>query len=335
MPKKRVLSDFLCRELLYDYVQGRLDQERTKAVEECLAESEDVRDDLRALKEGIKYSQALRSTQISQPFLSDLQKPPKGFQDYLDAWKKLPMPLRLSVESLVVVVFVGATVISIPKEYLPWNKPAAYTLVDITREKANQNDEENGQSSVTTTTTLQVAQNVETTAKEGVPYGPSTTLQPILPTSVFNMYSNQNQDQSSPAPTKQPTVSTTTTTLIAKKEVRPKGEIFRVYMNAKNVDEISPQMAQKILTLGGEKAGEVELGWRRAQGRYFHFTLPETNLEELKAFMQNFGPVRIVKEPHGRVMPQGTIRLILWLQTTTTIEKNENTESQEQEEESH
>lgn len=340
MSKKRVLSEFLCRELLYDYVCKKLDYERNKAVEDCLAESEDVRDDLRALNEGLKYCQLLQTTKISQPLQESLEQPPKGFKDYLESWKSVKAPIRLGVESLIVAIFVGIAVALIPKQYAPWSKTSSYTLVEINKEATKEESEVANISTVTTTTVMAVVAQPEASTTKTT-YGPPTTLlaqkSVALAKSIFKMF---------PAPSPLPITTTTrvaekkstSTTLVQAQQkagdAKGKGEIYRVYMSSSRVDEITPEMVEKILALGGEKAGEVQLGWKRQQGSYFHFSLPESNFGQLKSFMQNLGPVRIVREPHGRVMPPGTIRLILWLETTkgkkeSTSEKNGSQNTQE------
>jgi hypothetical protein len=63
--------------------------------------------------------------------------------------------------------------------------------------------------------------------------------------------------------------------------------------------------------MGGRKAGEVPLGWKKGNSSYFHFTLPENKYEELKQFMTTYGTLKIQKEHHERVMPDGIIRLII------------------------
>jgi hypothetical protein len=45
-----------------------------------------------------------------------------------------------------------------------------------------------------------------------------------------------------------------------------KGEIIRLTLQSAKVDEWTPQVTDKILSLGGAKAGEVQLGWRRKGG---------------------------------------------------------------------
>lgn len=100
-----------------------------------------------------------------------------------------------------------------------------------------------------------------------------------------------------------------------KKDLGPgsgKGSILRGSIEVDAFDSAWPAIRDKIITLGGKAAGNVELGWlRRPDESYFHFTLPESNQSELETFLKTFGPVRISKERHPRVMPEGQIRIIL------------------------
>lgn len=100
-----------------------------------------------------------------------------------------------------------------------------------------------------------------------------------------------------------------------KKDLGPgsgKGSILRGAIEVEAFDSAWPAIRDKIITLGGKAAGNVELGWlRRPDESYFHFTLPESNRSELETFLKTFGPVRISRERHPRVMPEGQIRIIL------------------------
>lgn len=93
-------------------------------------------------------------------------------------------------------------------------------------------------------------------------------------------------------------------------------------MTLDNLEEIGPKMRDDIVALGGEKAGEVELGWKRGSGRYYHFALPEENEKKLLERLQVYGPVRISKDPHPRVMPPGKVRFILWVDVPDSDQKN-------------
>ena len=117
-----------------------------------------------------------------------------------------------------------------------------------------------------------------------------------------------------------PAAETTTTTTTSaddftggteKKDAKAKGFVYRAFMSITNVDEASEQIVQQIKELGGVKAGEVELGWKRGSLRYFHFTMPQANEELLLEQLRAYGPVRISKDPHPRVMPEGQVRFIL------------------------
>lgn len=99
-----------------------------------------------------------------------------------------------------------------------------------------------------------------------------------------------------------------------RKEFKARGYVFRAFMTLSNLEEIGPKITEHIKELGGEKAGEVELGWKRGTGRYYHFSLPEVNEEKILERLRAYGPVRISKDPHPRVMPQGQLRFILWIE---------------------
>lgn len=91
--------------------------------------------------------------------------------------------------------------------------------------------------------------------------------------------------------------------------------VYRAFMTLSDLENIAPKITQQIKELGAEKAGEVELGWRRGSGRYYHFTIPESNEQKLLENLRVYGPVRISKDPHPRVMPEGQVRFILWIES--------------------
>lgn len=98
-------------------------------------------------------------------------------------------------------------------------------------------------------------------------------------------------------------------------DAKARGFVYRAFMTLENLEEIGPKITSDIVALGGEKAGEVELGWKRGTGRYYHFALPEENEKKILERLQVYGPVRISKDPHPRVMPPGRVRFILWVES--------------------
>lgn len=95
-----------------------------------------------------------------------------------------------------------------------------------------------------------------------------------------------------------------------------KGLLYRIIMTSESAETVSADVVAKLTAMGAEKAGQVELGWRKKNpdGNYFHFTMPDASYNELVKTLGGYGPVRIYKNPHERVMPEGQIRIILWIE---------------------
>ncbi|MGZ3796053.1 MAG: hypothetical protein ACXVB1_06795, partial [Pseudobdellovibrionaceae bacterium] len=90
------------------------------------------------------------------------------------------------------------------------------------------------------------------------------------------------------------------------------GYLYRGQIAVTNLEAVGPKIKEKIMELGGRKAGEVELGWQKTpESAYFHFTIPEAKYDELQAFLSEYGKAKISKDKHPRVMPDGIIRLII------------------------
>lgn len=90
-----------------------------------------------------------------------------------------------------------------------------------------------------------------------------------------------------------------------------RGFLYRGTLATTNVEATTPKLVEILSQLGGRKAGQVALGWRKGQGSYFHFTIPEAKYEELEKLLREYGTLVISKEKHDRVMPEGIIRLII------------------------
>ncbi len=90
------------------------------------------------------------------------------------------------------------------------------------------------------------------------------------------------------------------------------GGLYRGVLLVTDINEVTPKITQKIVDIGAKKAGDVELGWRKSEKlSYYHFTLPENNIEAAKEFLSQFGSLQIQFENHPRLMPAGVKRLII------------------------
>jgi hypothetical protein len=128
-------------------------------------------------------------------------------------------------------------------------------------------------------------------------------------------------------PVESPEPGTTETTETAEtKAVAPakKGNayLYRMTMYVDDVDTVTPEIVNLISSMGGQKAGEVELGWRRKGGSYFHFSVPEANSPKMQEGLKKYAPFNIVKSAHPRVMPEGIERYILWVEKKATKEES-------------
>ena len=86
-----------------------------------------------------------------------------------------------------------------------------------------------------------------------------------------------------------------------------RGTLFVSDLAAKN-----QQLKQKMLALGAQKAGEVELGWQKAPDMaYYHYTLPEAAMKEMESYLKQSGNLILKFEKHPRKLPPATRRFII------------------------
>ncbi len=88
--------------------------------------------------------------------------------------------------------------------------------------------------------------------------------------------------------------------------------VYRGIVEVTDLIEVTERVKSKILSLGGFKAGEVELGWMKsADTTYFHFIIPSENTEDLNQFIRQFGDYKSRFEKHPRVLDSEQKRFII------------------------
>lgn len=70
--RRHQLSEFFCRELLYDFAIGLLDPARKMAVEESIKEYPELETEFQSLKQGLAYTKKLSQTRVSPQFVEDV-----------------------------------------------------------------------------------------------------------------------------------------------------------------------------------------------------------------------------------------------------------------------
>lgn len=137
----------------------------------------------------------------------------------------------------------------------------------------------------------QVAKAVEVKPPATKAAATPTSANPVLPVSSASII----EAESKPIPTSSASV----------------GYLYRGTISITNIEAAEPKITEKIIELGGRKAGSVELGWKKNENAlYYHFTIPEARYTEMLTYLSTYGTPKFSKEKHGRVMPDGIIRLI-------------------------
>lgn len=304
------MSPFIGHELLYDYMAGGLDEERKRAVEEHLKFSRDAQLDLNKIQGGQAYAEKLSETVVSQPILDQLN----SHSNYLTVlmqksnFERWPVGLKWGLEALVVV-----SVIVVLLTAAPWEKimklgvsPSSKEIILAEAAKEKDQGQPEGKQKVADGTIKYTDEGAPEAAKASASPAPVVAAKPT------------------PAPAK-PEVKTAAVVAAApKKEEKTQDEsedagkpqsggfLYRGTISITNIQMVGPKIKDKIMELGGRKAGDVELGWQKTENsQYFHFTIPEAKYNDLVQFLGEYGKVKIGKERHPRVMPDGIIRLII------------------------
>lgn len=295
---QRVFSEFVVQGLLYDYIVGQLDDERTQGVEEVLKKSPHCQEQLTQMKKAIGYAQQLRQVQVSAETIDSLYEPSNYFavlfrKTQFDKW---PSTVKWSMEALV--VFTGIILFLI---LVPWEgavkstlspKDRELILAELSRDPLNKNKD-----------TLAEIEKKEPAQfpDEGKKQEVATAEVPAQPGPETKVPPSKNEDTAGAVAVSKTDSSKTRG-----------GFLYRGELLVTNVEMVAPKIKDKIMELGGRKAGEVEIGWKKgASTYYYHFTLPEAKYNELLSYLAQYSSAQLSKEKHPRIMPDGIIRLIM------------------------
>lgn len=338
---RRKLTPFLAHEMLYDYVTGHLDTERRVAIEEFIKTDRESQNLIDAIKRGIAYSQSLREVELSAVALTELEQAENlvSISKRLARWSSWPDSLRWSIIAVAISACTAGIMVLIPWKSIPLFAPGALrdeNTVEIARidtKRGNQDD-----ANLTGGTQADIAN--ESLTDSGATgdqsgdeeFAEESSGQVRVPPAG---HADSAKVSSTPFPVVAiakspvggvPTIASPTPVPIeataplgssppVAAAVRGRGFVYRAFMTLPDLETAAPKITQQVKELGAEKAGEVELGWKRGTGRYYHFTLPEANEQKLLEALRAYGPVRISKDPHPRQMPDGEVRFILWIES--------------------
>ncbi len=305
--KKRHLSRFLAQELLFDYVKGGLDRDRREALETYLPTCSETQRQLHNLKMGLEICEQLQKLQVSAISIENIANVKSPLQKIMDILRPSQWPeyLRWGVEAVLVASCLAGLILFVPWQkvsgFLP-KRPSDITLVEIKKQPNAPFAEPH-------------ATEPAKPAVEPAPPAPALADNPPDESETKHASdTTENQKESTEADNTHKAPGPLEEDTQVAHQGPMKGLLYRAFMAADDSTDITPQIRDIITDLGGQKAGKVELGWKKPGGSYYHFTLPENSFEELQERLKALGPVRIAKEPHSRVMPAGKIRIILWVE---------------------
>lgn len=311
---RRRLTPFLCQEMLFEYATDRLDPERRAAVDECLKNSTESHEILKGLTKAIAYTEGLSEILPSNEFIEQLRESENALSlsRRYSSWKEWPDVLRWATVCILLVVCIAGVVSAIP-----WKRLSAL--------RARGPSDTIEIAALATPNPQQVFANTEGQPGEAIPEssgdeemdesGDAGDEGEESPPPLKVTAPRGATAAAVPSPTPAPIAKTEEPTSTPKKEAKPQGFVYRAFMTLDHLEDVGDKITGEIEQLGGTKAGDVELGWKRGTGRYYHFAVGEANQEKLLERLRAYGPVRISKDPHPRIMPAGQVRFILWIES--------------------
>lgn len=331
MSEKRKLTPFLAHEMLFDYVTDHLDSGRRQAIEEFVKDDRESQNLLEAIRRGISFSESLKRIDLSNESYEELEQAESfvTLSRRLAKWSQWPDSLRWSLIALMISVCTAGVVVLIPWSSIPLLQSGPKFdsgTVEIARVDgrnlpdgtvaiaANDEESDDQQTGPMEGSGDEEFAEESSGAVSSVPIPPQTVAA-VAPTPIAKPPQPTPVTMAArptPLPSVAPAPSATAASTAAKSS---RGFVYRAFMTLADLENAAPKITQQLKELGAEKAGEVELGWRRGSGRYYHFSMPESNEQRLLETLRGYGPVRISKDPHPRVMPEGQVRFILWVES--------------------
>ena len=332
-------SIFQAREMLLDYFENKLDSARHEMVRKVLSSDVETQRALNQIKRGLEFSEQLSQVKINEGFAAQLSQAENlsSLITHYSRFKNWSQAFRTSTYAVMGCLFVVAVVMSLPRNVLvklkhKSNQDVVLSQVAKTDIVGDSDDPEKRDAQAA------LAQNLPTDTDEddasdaaGADGSGDEHAEPIVipaaQSQAFAIKPNPKQVPTKPEKLTAAASPPTSTSdegdesgenQVAENDSSEKkigGLVYRGTMKIDELDERTPLIAQQIAELGGRKAGEVELGWKKEnKGSYYHFAMPEENYDKLLEYLHGFGPVRFSKDSHPRVMPQGQIRIILWVE---------------------
>ncbi|MGZ3723426.1 MAG: anti-sigma factor family protein, partial [Bdellovibrionales bacterium] len=332
--KRKDLTRFICQELLYEFVLGKLDTERQKAMDEYLTTCRDSQHELERLRRGFVFSSQMAKTEVSP----ELHQALMGFEPVwmrrLAAWTAWWS--RRGWKLLPYFVITGIIVLGLAVAK-PWQlfTQRDVVLVETAKQEATTASppaDSKVQNNTVTPLKPDAAKEAAVAAKAIVPPVIPAVIPAVKPKAAEKPKIAEEEAEASavtpiPSPMMVPAPAPAVVPMAAENPEATADDtpaldapaaksehkwLLRGKMEVKDFDVAAAAIREKITFLDGKVIGTVALGSQRKKGEaYFHFSLPESKQDEFETYLKNFGPVRFGKEADKRGMPEGENHIIL------------------------
>jgi hypothetical protein len=276
---EREITDFLAQESLLDYIEDKLDTELKRKIEDKIKNSPEIKLQLKYIEESQRLCRTLAQASSNDKNIKSLSSHRSDAQDLL---MKLGF-YRWSTghKFIFEALFVSFGVVALCM-VIPWDKLLEIKLPTSNSILLQQTRHKNLNSLDIEAEDSKISSPAEDKIKKA-----EAVVASVVPEVPIEKETTKKQNKS----------------IV--------GVLYRGQIIIPKIEDVNATLVDKITEIGARKAGDVPLGWRRGSGSYFHFTMPESKYQDVQKIFNEFGVLKIAKEKHDRVMPEGTIRLII------------------------
>lgn len=290
--KHMKVTRFICHELLYELLTGRLDPEKRAEMEAFISSDKESQRELERLDRGMTYAEEMRKVRVSQ----DLHD---ALMDFEPHWKRVLWTWTMASTQrgwkvLPYFFIAGALILG-----LIVTKPWRASRSEVVLVEQPKKDVMMAPDGAAPAKSPEIA-----TPTRPTPMGPAlsaTEVPAAVPTQFVDL-----------TPKSAPSLTTTAASANEDPEPEPAGWVYRAQMEVGNFTDTWNAVRDQIDEMDGKPATDAELATlAKPDEAVFNFSLPESKKEDLTNYLKTFGPVRFHKVHDPRVMPDGEIRIIL------------------------
>lgn len=325
MPKVN-LSKFICKELVYDYLTGKLEPMRREKFQEFMLADTDLKNKVEVQKHSLRYIGELKKVELSEEYLAHLSLQ-HGIDLGIDFDKEAVEETKLESPSIIEEVLEVEEKLSFWERYKEFSYVlrksgeafglalVVFLIVKVLPNQFFQTDfwKMEQKTSVLEETKIPLSGKVETAKVD--PNMPVVNKAKKESSSFQKIDEKAKLDSTKVVKSKivEKVVTQNESTQTSKKS-NAAATSFYLYRSIIQVSDLSGVTAEFLTYLqgvGATKAGKVKLGWEKPNATYFHFHVSEKEHDNIVAFLKSKGNFNLNKITHWRRTPKKQMRVIV------------------------